>query len=87
MAKVMNEVSIIVKRIIANELMSLPYTVDKIELTHKLGKDLAADSLDLVCIAIEIEKEFGIVINDSEIELVETVGELIEMVEKSVKNK
>jgi len=83
----MIEISPIVKRIIANELMNLPYTIDKMEPTHRLNEDLECDSLDLVCIGIEIEKEFGIVINEVEMELVETVGKLIEMVEKSVKSK
>lgn len=83
----MSEISTIVKRIIAEELVSMPYSSDRIERHHNFKNDLACDSLSIVCIAMGIEKEFGIVVNDSEIELIETVGELVEMVEKSVKNK
>lgn len=83
----MSEISTKVKRIISEELMDMPLAADLIERHHNLSNDLACDSLNLVCIAMEIEKEFGIVVNDSEIELIETVGELIELVEKSLKGK
>ena len=83
----MSETSTKVKAIIENELLSLPFTAQHYKPHHKLKEDLGADSLNMVCIAIEIEKEFGMVINDSEMEPIETVGELIEMVEKSIVNK
>lgn len=82
----MGEISTIVKRIIEKEMLGLPYNSEHYKPEHKLKEDLGMDSLELVCIGIEIEKEFGIVINESEMELVQTVGELIEMVEKSVKS-
>ena len=83
----MSEISEKVKAIIDDELLGLPYDMQHYKPHHNIKIDLGADSLDLVCIGMRIEKEFGIVINEAEMELVETVGELIEMVEKSVKSK
>ena len=43
--------------------------------------DLGADSLDMVEIIMEIEEEFGLKIDDTEISEVKTVGDLIKKVE------
>ena len=83
----MSEVSEKIKKIIEAELIGLPYNAEYYKPHHKLKEDLGADSLEVVCICMDIEKEFGIAINESEMELIETVGELIEMVEKSIVNK
>ena len=80
-------VSETIKQIIENELLGLPFTKEHYKSDHKIKDDLGTDSLGCVCIAIEIEKEFGILVDDSEMELIQTVGELIEMVEKSIVNK
>lgn len=48
----------------------------------KLTEDLGLDSLDLVEIGMEIEREFGIIIPDSEVEQWETVGDVIKSTER-----
>ncbi len=40
-------------------------------------KDLGADSLDTVELIMEFEKEFGITIEDSEAEKIQTVGDVV----------
>ena len=49
----------------------------------KLNEDLGLDSLDLVEIGMEIEREFGIIIPDSEVEQWETVGDVIKSSERT----
>ncbi len=52
-----------------------------------LVKDLGADSLDLVEIIMEIEKEFGIIIPDDDAESITTVKEATEYVKNKVRTK
>ena len=50
----------------------------------KIIEDLGADSLDVVELTMNLEEEFGIKIQDDESELITTVGEAIEAVEKKI---
>jgi len=43
-------------------------------------KDLGADSLDTVELIMEFEKEFGLSIDDSEADKIQTVGNVIEYI-------
>lgn len=45
-------------------------------------EDIGADSLDVVEVAMETEKEFGIYIPDDKIERCYTIGDFIELVRK-----
>lgn len=49
--------------------------------TTKLG-DLNIDSLDMVEIVMELEEEFDISIPDNAVELVNTVGDLIRLIQQ-----
>lgn len=53
----------------------------------RLLEDLGLDSLDSVEIAIEIECEFEIVIDDAEAEEVKTVAALIDLVVKELQGE
>jgi acyl carrier protein len=44
--------------------------------------DLDVDSLDLVELAQIVEDEYGIEVNDSDLDQIETVGDVVEMVAK-----
>ena len=44
------------------------------------GDDLGADSLDLVALVMELEEEFDIEVDESELEGVSTVGQAVELV-------
>lgn len=52
----------------------------KVKLTDSLLKDLGADSLDLVDIMLRLEKEFDITIVDSDYSRLNTVQDLIDLV-------
>ncbi len=47
--------------------------------------DLGGDSLDLVVVVVELEKDLHISVTDEEADQVKTVGEICDMVERYVK--
>ncbi|MGQ9818624.1 MAG: acyl carrier protein [Candidatus Kapaibacteriales bacterium] len=53
--------------------------VDESQVTESANfiKDMGADSLDTVELIMEFEKEFGITIEDSDAEKIQTVGDVI----------
>ena len=55
--------------------------VEKIKPEAKLIDDLGADSLTAVEILMELEKELGVDIDDSEVEKIVTVQDIINIVE------
>ena len=55
--------------------------VEKIQPEAKLIDDLGADSLTAVEIVMELEKELGVDIDDSEVEKIVTVQDIINIVE------
>lgn len=59
-------------------------SLDSTEITkeHKLMDDLKLDSLDTMELVLNIEDEFNIQIEESEIENIVTVGNLIDLVGK-----
>jgi|GEM_PF-50056 len=61
--------------------------IEREEITPKstLDDDLNVDSLSLVDIAVRLEEEFNIEIEDEAIESVATIGKLVKLVDKRVK--
>jgi acyl carrier protein len=47
-------------------------------------EDLGGDSLDLVVVLMEIEKDFNISVSDEDADQVKTVGDICDMVERYV---
>ena len=45
------------------------------------AQDLGADSLDTVELIMELEKEFGVTIPDSDAEKIQTVGDAVSFIE------
>ncbi|OQY31056.1 MAG: acyl carrier protein [Anaerolineaceae bacterium 4572_5.1] len=60
--------------------------VDPKEVTPdaRFREDLGADSLDLVELIMEFEDQFGGEISDEEAQLITTVGEAVQFVEKKL---
>lgn len=54
--------------------------VDVVDATD-FHRDLNADSIDLVSLAVEAEEEFGISISDDEASALDTFGEMVALVE------
>lgn len=73
-----------VKSIIVNHLGVRPEKVDD---AAKLHDDLGADSLDIIDLSIAIDAELDVPVQDSALDEIETVGELISHVEDLLKEK
>ena len=58
---------------------------NKVTLASRFTNDLGADSLDLVEVIIELEREFNITIPDYQVENVVTVGEAISYIEENLR--
>ena len=78
----MSEISSKVKAIIVDKL-----GVDEAEVTEQASftNDLGADSLDIVELIMQFEKEFGVTIPDDQAEKIQTVGQAIEYIEQNAK--
>lgn len=64
-------------------VVGFDYEEEKEYLTSEATwKDIGADSLDVVEVAMETEKEFGIILPDDKIEMCYTIGDFIELVRK-----
>ncbi|HCZ05674.1 MAG TPA: acyl carrier protein [Thermotogae bacterium] len=57
---------------------------DEVELTSSLEEDLGADSLDLVDLTMAIEDEFGVRVEDEELEKIKTVEDIVERLSKEL---
>ncbi len=70
-----------VKAIITDKLSLEPYEVTP---RARMVEDLGADSLDVVELIMEMEKEFGLTIPDEDAEMISTVGDVISYIEARV---
>jgi len=77
----MSDIAARVIKIIAT---SLNTQESKIKLEDKFTEDLAADSLDIVELIMNLEEEFGIKIQDEDSESLTTVGKAIEFIEEKL---
>ena len=55
---------------------------DSITLESEIIKDLGADSLDVVEMLLDLEKEYGIEISDESAAELKTVGDIVNLIEK-----
>ena len=76
----MSEIVSKVKAIIVDKL---GVGEEEVTITASFTNDLGADSLDLVELIMEFEKEFGISIPDEDAEKIVTVTDAIEYIEKN----
>lgn len=68
-----------VKSIIADVLIA---NREDLKDSDEFMKDLGADSLDMVELTMELEKEFEIEIPDEEIQHIDTVGKAVKYIEE-----
>lgn len=71
-----------VKSIIASKL-----GLDENEITPEknLTNDLGADSLDVVELSMDLEREFNLKFEDADTEKIQTVADLYKLIEENVK--
>ena len=58
--------------------------VSEITLETSLKKDMGLDSLDLIDLTMEIEREYNFVISDQEVEKWETLGDVIKYIQNKL---
>lgn len=71
----------IIRDIIVDILNIDPETIT---MDTRFVDDLGADSLDLFQVVLKLEEKFEITINDSQMENIQTVGDAVEAIKKSV---
>ena len=73
---------------IVETIVDIPKGVSLTEST-RLKEDLAADSLDGVDIAVQLDFDFGIDTDDQDIEMINngTLSDIVDLVEESLKKK
>ncbi|AEX85183.1 acyl carrier protein [Marinitoga sp. 1135] len=66
------------------EIISESLSIDREKITEDavLTDDLELDSLELVDLTMDFESELGISIDDSELENIKTVGDIVEILSK-----
>ena len=69
-----------IKNILAEQL---DVDADTLTMETDIGKDLNADSLDVVEILMSIEDEFDVEIPDEEIENIKTIVDVVEYIENN----
>ena len=71
-----------IRSIIASKL-----GLDENEITpdKNLSNDLGADSLDVVELSMDLEREFNLKFEDSDTEKIQTVADLYKLIEENVK--
>ena len=62
----------------AVEVLQVP--AEKVTKEARFAEDLDADSLDLVELVMALEEEFGITVDESELEGVSTIGQAFDLV-------
>lgn len=55
---------------------------DSITLESEIIKDLGADSLDVVEMLLDLEKEYGVEISDEAAAELKTVGDIVNLIDK-----
>lgn len=63
-------------------LENLGCSEDEIEMDSNLIEDLGADSLDIVELSLVLEEDFDITVEDEDFEKLQTVGAIVEYIER-----
>ena len=71
-----------IRSIVASKL---GITEDEITPDTNLSNDLGADSLDVVELSMDLEREFNLKFEDSDTEKIQTVADLYKLIEENVK--
>ncbi len=69
-----------IKAILAQQL---DVSEDDITMETNIAEDLGADSLDVVDIIMSIEDEFEIEVPDDKVEVIKTVGDVVNYIENA----
>jgi len=70
-----------VKKIVSDKL---GVEESKVTESAKLIDDLGADSLDLVDLVMDLESEFGVKVDDADLERISTIKDVVDYIEKKL---
>lgn len=70
-----------VREIIAEQL---EINIGDITMQSRFDEDLEADSFEIMELVVQIEDRFNITVADEDLEKIETVGDVVNMLEKMV---
>ncbi len=73
-----NEAAFDKSRHCAVEVLQVP--AEKVTTEARFAEDLDADSLDLVELVMALEEAFGVTVDESELEDIETAGQAFELI-------
>ena len=83
--KIKGEIKMIFEKIKGMIADQLALDANDIKPESNIIKDLHADSLDLVETLMNIENEWGITINDDDVADIETVQDVVNLIESKIK--
>lgn len=63
------------------EVSDTKLTADKITKSTSLSKDLGISSMNLIALALDLQEDLGITIEDDALTKIQTVGDLLETIE------
>ncbi len=68
------------------EIIATQFNVDESELKEEttFAEDLNADSIDLVNLVMSLEDEYGVEVQDDDVEKIKTIGDAVDYIEKIV---
>lgn len=68
------------------EIVAVQFNVEEDELTEETSflEDLNADSIDLVHLVMTLEDEYGVEVEDDDVENIKTIGDAIDYIEKKI---
>ncbi len=68
------------------EIVAVQFNVEEDDLTEDTSftEDLNADSIDLVHLVMTLEDEYGIEVEDDELENIKTIGDSVDYIEKMI---
>lgn len=60
----------------------LHITKEELQPQNRFREDLGGDSLDVIEIVLNVEKEFGVSVSDEQYDKIETVSDVLNLIEK-----
>lgn len=74
----------ILEKVVEIVTEKLGVDAEEVTLDSDLTEDLGADSLDLVDLVMAFEDEFGVKIEDEDVENITTIGDIVDYISKEL---
>ena len=67
------------------EIIKNQFDIDEVKPETNLNEDLGSDSIDLLELVMEIEEEFDLEIDDTQLGDIKTVQDIVDSIEEAIK--